>query len=179
PAYRAAAHGDHSGGYRAESGGPADGLHLPYPLSARTPDRRRCGRHSHALHGAGAGAPPARREPGDLPFRRAGGKRRLKRPASTFVFQEHFMTIGKRSAEIVIIGGGIYGTSLAYEFARKGRDVLLLEAGDIASGASGGPGERGVRANGRDIRELPVVALSFARWQDRKSTRLNSSHVKI
>jgi len=76
------------------------------------------------------------------------------------------MTIGKKSAEIVIIGGGIYGTSLAYEFARKGRDVLLLEAGDIASGASGGPGERGVRANGRDIRELPVVALSFARWQE-------------
>ena len=67
--------------------------------------------------------------------------------------------------EVVIVGGGIYGTSLAYELASRGRDVLLLESGEIASGASGGPGERGVRANNRDIRELPVVSLSIDRWQ--------------
>jgi sarcosine oxidase subunit beta len=72
-------------------------------------------------------------------------------------------------AEIVIIGGGIYGTSLAYELATAGRDVMLLEAGEIAGGASGGPGERGVRANGRDIRELTVVRRAIERWEHYQS----------
>ena len=39
--------------------------------------------------------------------------------------------------EIVIIGGGIAGTSTAYHLAQYGHDVTLLERGDIASGASG------------------------------------------
>jgi sarcosine oxidase, subunit beta len=68
------------------------------------------------------------------------------------------------ASEVVIIGGGIYGTSLAYQLAVAGRTVTLLEAGEIAYGASGGPGERGVRANGRDMRELPICALSQGLW---------------
>jgi sarcosine oxidase subunit beta len=70
------------------------------------------------------------------------------------------------ASEIVIVGGGIYGTSLAYQLAKAGRSVTLLEAGEIAGGASGGPGERGVRANGRDPRELPVCALSLKLWAE-------------
>ncbi len=69
------------------------------------------------------------------------------------------------ASEIVIVGGGIYGTSLAYQLAKSGKEVLLLEAGEIASGASGGPGERGVRANRRDPRELPVAAVALALWE--------------
>ena len=64
----------------------------------------------------------------------------------------------------VIIGGGIYGCSVAWELAKKGEDVLLLEAKTIASGASGGLGERGVRANGRDLRELPLMRLAYDIW---------------
>jgi glycine/D-amino acid oxidase-like deaminating enzyme len=75
------------------------------------------------------------------------------------------MTTGATAADIVIVGGGIYGTSLAFELGSRGYSVILLEAHEIASGASGGPGERGVRANGRDIRELPVISLSMERWQ--------------
>ncbi len=75
------------------------------------------------------------------------------------------MTAKSNSADVVIVGGGIYGSSLAYELAKAGKNVTLLEANEIASGASGGPGERGVRANGRDIRELPIVALAQERWQ--------------
>ncbi len=75
------------------------------------------------------------------------------------------MTTGATTADIVIVGGGIYGTSLAFELGSRGYSVILLEAHDIASGASGGPGERGVRANGRDIRELPVISQALGRWQ--------------
>ena len=69
------------------------------------------------------------------------------------------------TSEVVIIGGGIYGASLAYQLAVAGKTVTLLEAGEIACGASGGPGERGVRANGRDMRELPICALSQELWR--------------
>jgi glycine/D-amino acid oxidase-like deaminating enzyme len=42
--------------------------------------------------------------------------------------------------EVVIIGGGIMGASIAYHLARAGvTDVVVLEAGDIASGSSGKP----------------------------------------
>jgi sarcosine oxidase subunit beta len=40
-------------------------------------------------------------------------------------------------SEIVIIGGGIAGASAAFHLASHGRQVALLERGDIASGASG------------------------------------------
>lgn len=74
------------------------------------------------------------------------------------------------TSDIVIVGGGIYGTSLAYQLAKAGKSVTLLEAGEIASGASGGPGERGVRANGRDFREIPVCALSLELWKHYQGT---------
>ena len=40
-------------------------------------------------------------------------------------------------SEVIIIGGGIAGTSAAYHLAGHGRSVTLLERGDIASEASG------------------------------------------
>ena len=40
-------------------------------------------------------------------------------------------------AEIVVIGGGIAGASATYHLAAHGRDVALVERGEIASGASG------------------------------------------
>jgi glycine cleavage system T protein len=43
----------------------------------------------------------------------------------------------KDQAQIVIIGGGIFGAQLAYHLAKMGRtDVVLLEKGEIASGES-------------------------------------------
>ena len=69
-------------------------------------------------------------------------------------------------ADYVIVGGGIYGCTVAWELAKAGEDALLLEAKSIASGASGGLGERGVRANGRDLRELPLMRLAYDIWPD-------------
>jgi sarcosine oxidase subunit beta len=67
-------------------------------------------------------------------------------------------------ADDVVVGAGVYGALVAWELARRGRDVVVLEAGEVAGGASGGPGRRGVRANGRDVRELPLARLAAERW---------------
>lgn len=68
--------------------------------------------------------------------------------------------------DFVIVGGGVYGAGVAWELAARGAEVLVLEAGDIASGASGGLGQRGVRANGRDGRELPLMRIAYELWPD-------------
>lgn len=41
------------------------------------------------------------------------------------------------TAEVVVVGGGASGSSIAHQLAKRGVDVLLLEAGDLAQGASG------------------------------------------
>lgn len=66
--------------------------------------------------------------------------------------------------DFVVIGGGAYGCGLAWQLAVRGADVLLLERGTMASGSSGGPGARGVRANGRDLRELPLARRAQELW---------------
>ena len=66
--------------------------------------------------------------------------------------------------DTVIVGGGIYGAATAWHLARAGGEVLLLEGRTIAAGASGGLGKRGVRANGRDIRELPLMRVAYDMW---------------
>ncbi len=68
-------------------------------------------------------------------------------------------------SDYLIVGGGIYGCTVAWQLAKRGASVRLLEAETIASGASGGLGERGVRANGRDLRELPLMRLAYPLWQ--------------
>src|ERR687888_2531602 len=49
------------------------------------------------------------------------------------------MTDLPRYAEVVIVGGGVMGASVAYHLALRGqRDVLLLERGDLfGQGATG------------------------------------------
>lgn len=73
-------------------------------------------------------------------------------------------------AKTVVVGGGVYGTAIAWGLASRGVEVLLLEAQTVASGASGGPGRRGVRANYRDHRELPLMARARDIWPDLHET---------
>jgi sarcosine oxidase subunit beta len=67
-------------------------------------------------------------------------------------------------ADVVIIGGGVHGAALSYELSRAGTSVILLERTQLASGASGGMGLRGVRANDRDLRELPLMRIAYDIW---------------
>ena len=43
----------------------------------------------------------------------------------------------QNTPHIVIIGGGVIGTSIAYHLAKQEAQVTLIEAGDLASGSSG------------------------------------------
>ena len=42
-----------------------------------------------------------------------------------------------RTSEVVIIGGGLVGCSIAYQLAERGVEVTVVERGEIGSGASG------------------------------------------
>lgn len=61
------------------------------------------------------------------------------------------------TADVIIVGGGIIGSSIAYYLAKKGIRVIVLEGSDhIGNGGSSRNGG-GVRQSGRDPRELPLV----------------------
>jgi len=41
------------------------------------------------------------------------------------------------SSEVVVIGGGVIGTAIAYYLCKEGAEVMIVEEDDLASGASG------------------------------------------
>jgi sarcosine oxidase subunit beta len=67
------------------------------------------------------------------------------------------------TGEIVIIGGGVMGTSIAYHLAKRGARVTLIERDQLAAQASGASAG-GVRQNGRDPREMPLAIAAIKRW---------------
>jgi len=69
-------------------------------------------------------------------------------------------------SEIMIIGAGAHGCALAWNLASRGCDVIVIERDRIASGSSGGPGARGVRADGRDLREFPLARRAQELWPE-------------
>ncbi|MBW3634270.1 MAG: FAD-binding oxidoreductase [Chloroflexi bacterium] len=68
------------------------------------------------------------------------------------------------ASDVVVIGGGISGTAAAYELARAGAQVTLIEKGTLASMASGWT-LAGVRQSGRHPAELPLATAAVARWR--------------
>ncbi|MEM6481107.1 MAG: FAD-binding oxidoreductase [Pseudomonadota bacterium] len=70
-----------------------------------------------------------------------------------------------KRADVVVVGGGIVGTSTAYWLARAGQSVTLLEKGHI--GAEQSSRNWGwCRQQNRDARELPLATRSLALWED-------------
>jgi glycine/D-amino acid oxidase-like deaminating enzyme len=70
-----------------------------------------------------------------------------------------------RSADVVIIGGGIVGTATAYYLAKRGLSVALLEKGYI--GCEQSTRNWGwCRQQNRDPREMPLSVLAMRLWDD-------------
>ena len=67
----------------------------------------------------------------------------------------------KRTADVIIIGGGIMGCATAYRLALRGVDVLVLEKKEIGNGGSC-RNAGGVRQSARDPKELPLAMYSVA-----------------
>ncbi len=69
-----------------------------------------------------------------------------------------------RKADVVVIGGGAVGTSAAYHLARRGKKVVLCEARNIASGATGRCGGMVVHCYGRELNiEKTALRLMYTR----------------
>lgn len=68
-------------------------------------------------------------------------------------------------AEVVVVGGGAMGASVAFHLAEDGADVLLLEAEELASGSSGKP-IGGVRAQFSDPANVDLGNRSLELYED-------------
>jgi sarcosine oxidase subunit beta len=70
----------------------------------------------------------------------------------------------KKTAEIIIIGGGIIGTSIAYHLARKkAKDVILLEKGMLGEGSTA-KCAGGIRAQFSTEINIRFSLRSFETW---------------
>ncbi|MEV6411378.1 FAD-binding oxidoreductase [Kribbella sp. NPDC051718] len=83
-------------------------------------------------------------------------------------------------AEVVIVGGGVMGTSIAFHLAEAGvADVLLLEQNELGSGSTS-KAAGGIRANFSDELNIALGARSleaFARFGERPGQEIDLHRV--
>jgi len=64
------------------------------------------------------------------------------------------------AADVVIVGGGVIGCSIAYNLAKEGLKPVVIEKSDIGGQASGSNGG-GVRQSARNLKEIPLAMESI------------------
>src|SRR5918911_1343837 len=77
--------------------------------------------------------------------------------------------------EVVVVGGGVMGTSTAFHLAEAGVDVLLLERADLAGGSTS-KAAGGVRAQFSDPLNIALGARgldAFARFAERPGQQID------
>ncbi|WNC88200.1 FAD-binding oxidoreductase [Paraburkholderia sp. FT54] len=72
-------------------------------------------------------------------------------------------TTGIHEADVLVVGGGLHGTSSAFHLARRGAKVIVLEA-DYVARHSSGVNAGGVRTLGRPLAEIPLALMSREIW---------------
>jgi len=70
-----------------------------------------------------------------------------------------------KTADVVVLGGGIAGVATAYELAKRGTSVALIEKGRIA-GEQSSRNWGWCRQQNRDPRELPLAQLALRKWEN-------------
>jgi glycine/D-amino acid oxidase-like deaminating enzyme len=74
--------------------------------------------------------------------------------------------VSDRAPEVLVIGSGLVGASTAYELARAGCEVVVLERGDLASGTTA-HGEGNILVSDKPPgAELDLALVSVARWHE-------------
>lgn len=68
-----------------------------------------------------------------------------------------------KQCEVAIVGGGLTGLATAYQLARRGIEVIVLEAGKVGDGASGRTG--GIVLEGTAAGELPEASRCISALQ--------------
>ena len=84
-------------------------------------------------------------------------------------------------ANVVIVGGGVFGNSIAYHYAKNNinKKVIVLERNELCNAATSRAAAMitKVRAKKEFIPLAKQTYTAIAEMElDRKSTRLNSSH---
>jgi len=70
------------------------------------------------------------------------------------------------NTDILIVGGGVIGSSIAYHLARQGRQVLVIDRSNIADSPSASwASAGGVRRQGRHPAEAKLAIEAIQRWK--------------
>ncbi|CAH2782835.1 MAG: Opine oxidase subunit B [uncultured Paraburkholderia sp.] len=72
-------------------------------------------------------------------------------------------TTAIQEADVLVVGGGLHGTSSAFHLARRGAKVVVLEA-DYVARHSSRVNAGGVRTLGRPLPEIPLALMSREIW---------------